>query len=64
MFNTSDLGNKTQAFKHILKLAEAMGSGFVPYIATVLPVLKAHVTHFSKDIRKAAMKTFQYLLEA
>ena len=63
-FNTSDLGNKIQAFKHILQLAEAMGSAFTPYIQVISPVLKKHITHFSKEIRKAAMKTFQYLLTA
>ena len=63
-FNTSDLGNKVQAFKHILNLSEAMGSGFTPYIQVISPLLKSHITHFSKEIRKASMKTFQYLLIA
>lgn len=62
--NTSALGNKIAAFQHIMKIAEAMGEGFQPYIATVLPVLKAHIGHFSKAIRKASLKTFQYLLIA
>jgi len=29
-----------------------------------LPVLKANIGHFSRAIRKAALKTFQYLLVA
>jgi hypothetical protein len=62
--NTSALGNKIAAFQHILKLSEAMGAGFVPYIPAILPVIKSHVNHFSKAIRKAALKTFQYLLIA
>jgi hypothetical protein len=62
--NTSALGNKIAAFQHILKISEAMGSGFQPYIAAVLPVLKANIGHFSRAIRKAALKTFQYLLVA
>ena len=41
-----------------------MGAGFQPYIAAVLPVLKANIGHFSRAIRKAALKTFQYLLIA
>lgn len=62
--NTSALGNKIAAFQHILKLSEAMGAGFLPYIPAILPVIKAHANHFSKAIRKAALKTFQYLLIA
>lgn len=56
--NTSALGNKIAAFQHIMKIAEAMGEGFQPYINTILPVIKAHIGHFSKAIRKAALKTF------
>lgn len=41
-----------------------MGEGFQPYIQVVLPVLKSHINHFSRAIRKAALKTFQYLLIA
>jgi hypothetical protein len=47
-----------------MKIAEAMGEGFQPYIPAILPVLKAHMSHFSKAIRKASLKTFQYLLIA
>jgi len=56
--NTSALGNKIAAFQHILKLSEAMGTGFLQYIPAILPVIKAHINHFSKAIRKAALKTF------
>lgn len=62
--NTSALGNKIAAFQHILKMAEAMETGFEPYVQVVLPVIKAHMTHFSKAIKKAALKTFQHLLFA
>lgn len=62
--NTSALGNKIQAFQLILKLSEAMAEGFQPYIQTILPVLKAHVTHFSRAIRKASLKTFQHMLSS
>lgn len=62
--NTSALGNKIAAFQHIMKISEAMRTSFQPYIASVLPVLKANIGHFSKAIRKAALKTFQYLLIA
>jgi hypothetical protein len=37
--NTSELENKIAAFHHILKVAEAMGTSFKPYVSTVLPVL-------------------------
>ena len=62
--NTSALGNKIAAFQHIMKIAEAMGEGFQPYINVILPVIKANIGHFSKAIRKAALKTFQYILIA
>jgi hypothetical protein len=39
-----------------------MGTGFQPYIDAVYPVLKANINNFSKAIRKASLKTFQYLL--
>lgn len=60
--NTSALGNKIQAFQLILKLAEAMSFGFAPYIETVLPLLKTHINHFSKAIRKASLKTYRFIL--
>jgi hypothetical protein len=60
--NTSALGNKIQAFQLILKLSEAMSYGFAPYIETVLPVLKDNINHFSKEIRKAALKTYRFIL--
>jgi hypothetical protein len=62
--NTSALGNKIQAFQLILKISEAMSTGFAPYIETVLPILKDHITHFSKAIRKAALKTYRFILTA
>ena len=62
--NTSALGNKIAAFQHIYKLSEAMGTSFEKYIPAVLPVLKANINHFSKAIRKVALKTFQFLLVA
>jgi hypothetical protein len=37
--NTHELENKIAAFHHILKVAEAMGTSFKPYVSTVLPVL-------------------------
>jgi hypothetical protein len=62
--NTSALGNKVAAFQMIMKLSEAMGSGFVQYIHQTLQVLKKNINHFSRAIRKASLKTFQYLLVA
>lgn len=41
-----------------------MGTSFEPYIPTVLPLLKADYKFFSKAVRKACLKTFQYLLVA
>jgi hypothetical protein len=62
--NTSALENKINAFKHILMLAEAMGTGFQQYSTLVMPVITKHISHFSRAIRKRALKTFQYLLVA
>lgn len=62
--NTSALGNKIQAFQLILKVSEAMSTGFTPYIETVLPLLKTHINHFSKAIRKASLKTYRFILLA
>ena len=62
--NTSALGNKIAAFHHILRLSEAMGSGFVQYVPLVLPVLKDHINHFSKSIRKSSLKTFHHIMAA
>ena len=62
--NTGELENKIAAFHHILKVAEAMGTSFQPYVATVLPVLQNHMNFTSKALRKLALKTFQHLLVA
>jgi hypothetical protein len=62
--NTTNLGNKVAAFQNILKISEAMDTSFEPYVQLVLPILKSHITHFSRAIRKASLKTFQYLLTA
>ena len=62
--NTSELENKIAAFHHILKVAEAMGTSFQPYVATVLPVLKNHMNFTSKTLKKLCLKTFQHLLIA
>jgi hypothetical protein len=56
--NTSELENKIAAFHHILKVAEAMGTSFKPYIQTVLPVLKQHMNFTSKTLKKLCLKTF------
>ena len=45
-------------------LSEAMGTGFQPYSKIVIPVITKHIQHFCKDIRKKALKTFQYILIA
>lgn len=50
--NTSALENKVNAFKHIMMLSEAMGTGFQPYSKLILPVITKHINHFSKPIRK------------
>ena len=60
--NTSALGNKIAAFHHILRLSEAMGAGFVQYVPLVLPVLKGHINHFSKAIRKSSLKTLHHIM--
>jgi hypothetical protein len=62
--NTSELENKIAAFHHILKVSAAMGTSFEPYIATVLPVLLAHMNFTSRTLRKLCLKTFQHLLVA
>jgi hypothetical protein len=62
--NTGELENKIASFHHILKVAEAMGTSFQPYVATVLPVLQQHMNFTSKALRKLALKTFQHLLVA
>ena len=56
--NTGELENKIAAFHHILKVAEAMGTSFQPYVATVLPVLQTHMNFTSKALKKLALKTF------
>lgn len=56
--NTSELEQKIASFHHILKVAEAMGTSFQPYVSMVLPVLQQHMNFTSKAIRKLALKTF------
>ena len=62
--NTSDLEAKIYAFNHIKTIAEAMGTGFEPFVEQVLQVLIPHMDYHSKMLQKSALKTFQYLLVA
>lgn len=62
--NTAELEQKLAAFDHIKNIACAMGTAFEPHIASVLPVLQAHMNDTSRILRKLVYKTFQYLLIA
>lgn len=63
--NTSALESKLSAFKLILQISQSMGTSFAPYCEAILPLITSHLDYpYSKNIRKFALKTIQYMLVA
>ena len=63
--NTDALVRKTGAFAVIKKIAENMCRAFQPFVEPLLPIVTSHMAYeHSKGIRKLAMRTFEYMLNA
>ena len=63
--NTDALVRKTGAFAVIKKIAENMCRSFQPFVEPLLPIVTSHMAYeHSKGIRKLALKTFEYMLNA
>lgn len=63
--NTDATSKKIGAFNLIEEISANMEKSFAPYVEPLMPIVKEHmVFEYSKEIRKAALKTFTNMLVA